>query len=152
MAIIQTLRDRKPDGRLVMSLSFDRPNLPMSFVLENNDRLFIPPQPKTVGVFGAVYQAGSFFYRPGTRISAYLKDSGGPQKIADRGEAFVVRARGAVLSAQQVRGFSSQPALPGDVIFVPVRTSKSAWERVLEVSSLIYQFGVGALTLKALGL
>ena len=152
MAIIKTLRDRKPDGRLVMGLSYDRPILPTSLALENNDRLFIPPQPKTVGVFGAVYQAGSFLYRPGARIGDYLKESGGPQKIADLSETFVVRADGAVASAQSVHGLNDQPALPGDVIFVSVRTSKSAWERLLEVSALIYQLGIGVLTLKVLGL
>ena len=82
----------------------------------------------------------------------YLRLAGGPQRIADRGGIFVVRANGSVLSGQQVHDLRGQAALPGDVIFVPVKTSGGAFEKLLAISSVIYQFGVGALTLKALGL
>jgi len=151
LAIIARLRDRKPDGRLVLALAPDAVTLPGQLGLENNDRIFVPPRPKTVGVFGAVYQTGSFLYAPATRIGDYLKLAGGPQKFADRGDIFVVRANGAVLSSHQVHGLGSKPALPGDVIFVPVRTSPNAFDKLVEIASLVYEFGIGALTLKALG-
>ncbi len=103
-------------------------------------------------MFGAVYEAGSFVWRPGTRISDYLRLAGGPQKIADKGEVFVVRANGSVLSNRQTYDFSGKPALPGDVIFVPVRTEEPPLlEKLLDVAALVYQFGIGALALKAIG-
>ncbi|MDQ2860028.1 MAG: SLBB domain-containing protein [Pseudomonadota bacterium] len=151
LAVIERLKARKPDGRLVLNLSFEARNLPGALALENNDRIFIPPRPTSVGVFGAVYEAGSFAFTPGTRISDYLRLSGGPQKIADKSEIFVVRANGSVQSSQQIHGFANRPALPGDVIFVPVRTSRTALEKLLDIATLVYQFGIGALALKAIG-
>lgn len=151
LAIIDRLKQRKPDGRLVLALAPDATALPGNLGLENNDRIYVPPRPKTVGVFGAVYQAGSFLFTPGSRIRDYLRLAGGPQKIADRGDIFVVRANGAVLSSHQISGFASRPALPGDVVFVPVRTAPSAFDKLVDIASVVYQFGIGALTLKALG-
>ncbi|MEP6967087.1 MAG: SLBB domain-containing protein [Pseudomonadota bacterium] len=151
LAVIDRLKQHKPDGRLVLSLGPEARALPGSLALEDHDRIIIPPRPKTVGVFGAVYQPGSFLFTPVTRLGAYLALAGGPQKIADKGDVFVVRANGAVLSSQQDRGLRSRPALPGDVIFVPVRTSRSAFEKLLDVATLVYQFGIGALAIKAIG-
>ena len=151
LAIIDRLKARKPDGRLVLTLGPDATALPGDLTLENNDRIFVPPRPKTVGVFGAVYQTGSFLFTPGLRVADYLKLAGGPQRIADRGEIFVVRANGSVLSSYQTHDFARRFALPGDVIFVPVKTSGGVFERILAIAAVVYQFGVGALTLKALG-
>ena len=151
LAIIERIKERKPDGRLVLDLGPAAVTFPVHVNLENNDRIFIPPRPKTVGVFGAVYQTGSFMFTPSTRLGDYLKLAGGPQKIADRGDIFVVRANGSVISSHQGRGFASRPALPGDVIFVPVRTSPSAFDKLVEIAGVVSQFGIGALTFKALG-
>lgn len=152
LAIIDRLKAQKPDGRLVLALGPDATSLPANLTLENNDRIYVPPRPTTIGVFGAVYQTGSFLYTPGTRISAYLRLAGGPKKIADRGDIFVVRANGSVLSVHQTHDLDRQPALPGDVIFVPVKTSGGAFEKLLAIASVAYQFGITALTLTALGL
>ena len=152
LAIIDRLKTQKPDGRLVLALGFDATTLPADLTLENNDRIYVPPRPKTVGVFGAVYETGSFLYTPGSRLSAYLSLAGGPKKIADRGDIFVVRANGAVLSAHQTHDLGRQAALPGDVIFVPVKTNGGLFEKILAVSSVIFQLGITAGTLSVLGL
>jgi len=150
LAIVNRLRERKPDGRLVLPIAPTATELPGALALENNDRVFVPPRPKTVGVFGAVYQAGSFEYSPGSRVGDFVRLAGGPQKIADRRDIFVVRANGSVLSSQQVHDLAKRPALPGDVIFVPVRTSPSAFDKLVEIATVVFQFGIGALTVKAL--
>ena len=152
LAIIDKLKEQKPDGRLVLALDIGATTLPANLTLENNDRIFVPPRPKTVGVFGAVYETGSYLFTPGTRISTYLQLAGGPKKIADRGDIFVVRANGSVLSSRQVGNFADQPALPGDVVFVPVKTSAPALEKILAIASVVFQFGITAATLVALGL
>jgi protein involved in polysaccharide export with SLBB domain len=152
IAILDRLKNQKPDGRVVLDLAPDAASLPGKLALENNDRIFVPPRPKTVGVFGAVYQAGSFLYRPGARVRDFVKEAGGPQKIADRDDIFVVRANGAVLSNRAVHDLGHQPALPGDVVFVPVRTSASLLDKILTVGAVLDQFTIGALTLTALGL
>ncbi len=146
-AVIERLKQHKPDGRFVLDVDYGAVSLPGDLALEDNDHIFVPPRPKTVGVFGAVYQPGAFRFRDATRISDYLRQAGGPRKIADKGEIFVVRANGAVLSSQQVHDFPNRPALAGDVIFVPVRTSPSAFEKLRDVAEVVYQLGVGAATL-----
>ena len=150
LSIIAKLRDQKPDGRVVLSLPYLAAALPGDLVIENNDRIFVPPRPRTIGVFGAVYQSGAFLYSSANaRIGDYLKLAGGPQKIADRGDVFVVRANGAVISSRATRNFLGQYALPGDVIFVPVRTSPSFFDRLVAIAGVVSQFGVTALTIKA---
>ncbi|HLZ84843.1 MAG TPA: SLBB domain-containing protein [Caulobacteraceae bacterium] len=152
LAIIDRLKAQKPDGRLVLALAPDATSLPAALTLENNDRIYVPPRPKTIGVFGAVYETGSFLYTPGTRLSAYLRLAGGPKRIAERGDIFVVRANGSVLSTRQTHDLANQPALPGDVIFVPVKTSAGAFEKFLLVAQVVSQFAITGLTLAALGL
>jgi protein involved in polysaccharide export with SLBB domain len=151
LAIIDKLKAQKPDGRLVLALGPDATSLPADLNLENNDRIYVPPRPKTVGVFGAVYETGSFLFTPGSRLSAYLRLAGGPKRIAERGEMFVVRANGSVISARQTHGLADQPALPGDVIFVPVKTSAGAFEKFVLIAQVLSQFAITGLTLAALG-
>jgi polysaccharide export outer membrane protein len=150
LAVIDRLKERKPDGRLVLDLTYGSNDLPGALSLEDNDRIYIPPLPKTVGVFGAVFEPGSFLFSSPTRISDYLKLAGGPQKIADRHEIFVVRANGSVVSTQQVHDLGNRPALPGDVIFVPVRTGLSIWDKLRDISTVVFQFGISAATLAIL--
>jgi protein involved in polysaccharide export with SLBB domain len=151
LAIIDKLKAQKPDGRLVLALGPDATSLPADLNLENNDRIYVPPRPKTVGVFGAVYETGSFLFTPGSRLSAYLRLAGGPKRIAERGDMFVVRANGSVVSARQTHGLADQPALPGDVIFVPVKTSAGAFEKFVLIAQVLSQFAITGLTLAALG-
>jgi protein involved in polysaccharide export with SLBB domain len=150
LAVIQHLKERKPDGRLVLDTPYEATALPGALALEDNDHIYIPPRPTTVGVFGAVYRTGSFLFRPGGRIGDYLKMTGGAQRFADRGATFVVRANGAVVSARQVHDLNSRPALPGDVIYVPVQTGPSLWEKLKEIAQVVFQFGLGAAALAVL--
>jgi polysaccharide export outer membrane protein len=150
LAVIDRLKERKPDGRLILDLTYGTSALPGALALEDNDRIYIPPRPKTVGVFGAVFEPGSFLFNSPTKVSDYLKLAGGPQKIADRGQIFVVRANGSVISTQQTHDLGNQPALPGDVVFVPVRTGASFWDKLRDISTVVFQFGISAATLAIL--
>ncbi|MEO7026931.1 MAG: SLBB domain-containing protein [Caulobacteraceae bacterium] len=147
LAVVDRLKQRKPDGRIVLDLPYGASTLPADLSLENFDTINIPAAPKTVGVFGAVYQPGSFLIAGARRIDDYLKLAGGPKRIADKGTIFVVRANGAVISITQTHDLRRQLALPGDVIFVPVRTSPTAFEKLRDISTVVYQLGVGAATL-----
>ena len=153
LAIIEQLKTRRPDGRIILDVEPGGEGLPMALLLENNDRVLIPPRPVTVGVFGAVFQPGSFAESSGDRIGDYLAKAGGPTRIADRSGLFVVRANGAVVSQQQ-RGRGNvldEYAMPGDIIFVPVQTrGNSLLDRVIEVATAIYQVSLGAVGLKVL--
>lgn len=76
--------------------------------------------------------------------------TGGAERFADRGATFVVRANGAVVSARQVHDLNDRPALPGDVIYVPVQTGPSLWEKLKEIAQVVFQFGLGAAALAVL--
>jgi protein involved in polysaccharide export with SLBB domain len=142
-AVLAKLRQAEPDGRVVLGIEPEASTLPGDLILENNDRIVVPPRPTTVGVFGAVYRPASFLLDPTkvTTVAEYLKRSGGPIKSGARGEIFVVRANGAVLAKRD--GALKSRALPGDVIFVPVRTqSSSLWAKIREISTVIFQLGL----------
>lgn len=152
--IIEQMRTRKPDGRLVLNLGPQSTSLPGDFVLENDDRIFIPPPPTSVGVFGAIYQQGSFVYRPTQTIGDYLKLAGGPERHAQKADMFVVRANGSVVAKREQgwgQDFEKLPALPGDVIFVPIKTEPSLlWDRLVQATTVLYNFGLGAAAIKVL--
>lgn len=142
--VLKLLADREPDGRVVLNLNPGATSLPGKVLLEQNDRLVVPPVPTTVGVFGAVYRPASFLINgPGKTLRDYIDQAGGTLRSADRGRAFVVRANGEVLTRS--KGMFNASALPGDVVFVPVRTrTNSIWAKLREVSSVIFQLGLSA--------
>jgi protein involved in polysaccharide export with SLBB domain len=149
--VIDQLRLQKPDGRLILPIPYGASSLQSDLPLENYDHINVPPRPKTVGVFGSVYEAGSFQYGEGTRLGDYLKLAGGARKhVSDGGQIFVVRANGSVLSTQQAHNLTDRPAYPGDVIYVPIRTGPSTLDKIKEISSIVFQFGLSAAAIAVL--
>ena len=144
-AVLQRLRGTEPDGRVVLNITETAATLPTDLVLENNDRIVVPPRPTTVGVFGAVYRPASFLM-DGTkpeRVESYIDRAGGALRAADRKNIFVVRANGDVLSRR--RGALKANVLPGDVVFVPVKTqASSTWAKIREISTIVFQLGLSA--------
>jgi len=60
----------------------DLPDIP----LEEGDRLYVPPTPAMVSVFGSVFYESSFLHRPEKRVEDYLAQAGGTTKRADTGQ------------------------------------------------------------------
>ncbi len=150
-ALLEKMRLAEPDGRLVLELPVTSSTLPGNLILENNDRIVIPPRVDTVGVFGAVYRPASFLMPQGPRprIKDYVERAGGTIRTADRGNIFVVRANGDVLTRK--RGGFDARALPGDVVFVPIKTqSTSLLAKIRDISSIIFQLGFSAAALAAI--
>jgi protein involved in polysaccharide export with SLBB domain len=151
-SVLDRMREAEPDGRVVLDLPPEAAMFPSELVLENNDRIVIPPRATTVGVFGAVYRPASFFLsgtNKALRVRDYLARAGGPIRAADKSSIFVVRANGSVISRRN--GALAAQVLPGDVVFVPVKTqSTSIWARIREISTVIFQFGVSAAALAAI--
>lgn len=143
------LRAQQPQGRIVLDLRPDAAALPLDIALENNDRLYVPPRPSAISVFGAVYRPGSFFAGSRRRVADFIEQAGGAQRGADRGEIFVVRANGEVLTRR--KGALSAVALPGDVVFVPIRSqSNSIWSKLRDISGIVVGLGVAAAAINAL--
>jgi len=140
-SVVSQLMSRKPDGRLVLEVVPADRTLPGDLIVENNDTIYVPPQPITVGVFGAVPSPASFQYLQDETIGDYLRRAGGPQKLADKSQIFVVRANGTLIA--QGRGLFrgsvlSQKAYPGDLIFVPVDATRGEfWARFRDITSAL---------------
>jgi len=151
-AVIERLRNARPDGRLVLSIPYESAAPPGELVLENNDHIYVPPLIRTVGVFGAVYRPASFRLSDANsteRVKDFIERAGGTEHMADKGNIFVVRANGDVLTRK--RGALSAHVRPGDVIFVPVKVrSYSLLEKLRDISSVVFQLGLGAAAVAAI--
>ena len=153
-AVLGQLRKRKPDGRVVLDIAENNRALPGELRLENNDSLYIPPQPVTVSVFGAVPSPASFKYESQTTIGTYLARAGGVQKIGDRSEMFVVRANGTVISRRKGNGkgdLLKARALPGDLLFIPIDASRGeGWARIKDIFQLLFSGALAAATINSI--
>lgn len=148
-SIVAQMREREPSGRLVFDLPVDAASLPAELVLENNDTIYVPPRPVTVGVFGSVPTPASFAYRSGLRIRDFVDLAGGIQKLGDKDEIFVVRANGTVVA--DGRSTLGAAALPGDLIFVPIEADRGEfWARLRDITGSLFGGIAGAATIKAL--
>ncbi|MFC4254983.1 capsule biosynthesis protein [Altererythrobacter xixiisoli] len=148
-SIVDQLRRREPTGRLVFDLPYDSATLPADLIMENNDTIHIPPQPVTVGVFGAVPTPASFAYRQGATIGDYITLAGGVQKLGDKGEIFIIRANGTVLADGW--GVRRAPALPGDLVYVPIEGNRGEfWARLRDITSTLFGGLVGVASIQAI--
>jgi protein involved in polysaccharide export with SLBB domain len=127
--------------------------------VEDGDRLYVPARANTVGVFGSVFNGGSYLLKPGNSIDDIVRLAGGPTRGADAGSMFVLRANGSVVSARQSssgwfgsgNGVSMLAALPGDTVFVPEELNKTTFvQEAKEWTQILYQFGLGAAALKTI--
>jgi protein involved in polysaccharide export with SLBB domain len=144
--LIQRLRGAEPDGRLVLNLPVTAQTLPGEMTLENDDRIVVPARIDTVGVFGSVYRPASFSLlgEPPRTVKDYIDRAGGPQRLADKGGIFLVRANGDVISHK--KGAMKVKVQPGDVIFVPMRTTpNTTWAKIRDITQAVFQMGLSAL-------
>lgn len=149
--LIEKLRAIKPTGRIVLQMPPDSRELP-KLMLEDGDRLLVPAVPSSVGVFGSVFNAGSYLREDGRFLADYLQLAGGPTRGADARSTFVLRANGTVVSNLQQAGwggglrdsFERTPALPGDTLFVPEELDKTTFiQHVKDWTQILAQFALG---------
>lgn len=153
--LIERLRALRPTGRIVLQLPPQATDLP-DLALEDGDRIYIPPRPTTVGIFGSVFNAATYLYSPERTIGDYLRLAGGPTKGADEDSIFVVRANGNVVSERQAAGLfrSSEiaqlPSEPGDTVFVPEQMDKTTFlQAAKDWTQVLFQFGLGVAGIKS---
>ncbi len=142
--IVQQLSARRPDGRVVLNLPPSADRLPGDLLIENNDTIYVPPRPTTVGVFGQVNSPSSFYYEGHGTIGDFVARAGGVQRQGRKSGVFVIRANGSVIGGRGTRVFGEQ-ALPGDLIYVPVDTLRGeTWARVRDLLAVLFQGAVTA--------
>lgn len=150
-AFIEKLKKNEPDGRMVLGITPEMRDLPSNISLENNDKILIPARIDIVGVFGAIYRPATFLMNDAERLKVkdYVELAGGPMRGADKGNIFVVRANGSVLSRS--RGAMGSLTLPGDTIIVPIKTQNvSILSKLVDISQIIFQFGLTAAAISSL--
>jgi protein involved in polysaccharide export with SLBB domain len=139
-AIITQLRNTRASGRVALPVKpkdKDYADFP-DMVMEDSDRLSIPHVPSTVSVVGDVYNPGSFIYEPRNTAGAYLNIAGKGKPQSDMRHAFVLRANGVVVAANNVNGlftgskFERVRLYPGDQIVVPYKLPTGAFLRGLQ--------------------
>lgn len=154
--IITQLRSIRATGRVALPVKptdrrvTDFPNI----LLEDNDRLVIPHTPSTVSVVGNVYNPGSFIFDPHTNSGSYLTMAGKGKPQSDMRHAFVLRANGIVVAANNVNGvftgskFEHLRLYPGDEIVVPYKLPTGAFTRGLrDWSQIASQLAITAAAL-----
>lgn len=139
-AIITQLKSVRASGRVALPVK-PRDNSLTDFpdmVMEDSDRLSIPHTPSTVSVVGDVYNPGSFIYEARNTAGAYLEVAGKGKPQSDIHHAFVLRANGVVVAANNVNGvfkgtkFDRIRLYPGDQIVVPYKLPTGAFVRGLQ--------------------
>jgi SLBB domain len=150
--LIARLRQMQATGRIVLELqpqSAGESSLP-NISLEDGDRLVVPSIPATVQVIGAVFNQNAFLYRDSGRVGDYLRMAGGPTRDADRGQAFVLRADGSVVSRGAkgpvfASGFDKQRLYPGDTVVIPGKGVRvGAMRGFLNWAQVFSQLALGA--------
>jgi len=148
--LVAQLRELRATGRIVLEFSPDSvsvnavPHIP----LENGDVFHVPSRPNTVSVIGAVYGQNVLLYKQDRHVSDYLSLAGGPNRIADKDHAFIVRADGSVYSRIKAKGvfsnhFEESRINPGDTIVIPEKPiAPSLTKRLLDYSQILSSFGL----------
>lgn len=155
--LVARLRAVRPTGRVVLQLEPDAQRLPV-LTVEDGDRLMVPAKPTTVGVFGSVFNAGSFLLQSSATVDDVMKLAGGPTRGADARGAFVIRANGTVVSARQQNSgwfggtsLAGLQALPGDTVFVPEEMNKSTFiQDAKDWTQILANFGLGIAALQTI--
>jgi protein involved in polysaccharide export with SLBB domain len=153
----QAMRKVQAVGRVALEFNDYRirlKDLP-DLSLENGDAIYIPRQPGTVNVFGAVNNAAAFMFKQNRRVSDYLTLAGGMSRNADQDEIYLLKADGTALNRSSGGWFSSvngYKLAPGDSIVVPEAIERGVGftQSLKEWTTILYQFGLGAAGLKVL--
>ena len=113
------------------------------------DIIYIPKKPDIVLVDGSVYNPTGIIYKPGRNAGWYLKQAGGPTTMANRKDAFVIRADGSVAGGPGgifSGGIESAEMRPGDMVVVPekVYSFSTKFKSSLAVAQILSSIGTAA--------
>jgi polysaccharide biosynthesis/export protein len=144
------IRGTRASGRVVLDMhpqsngDYELPDMH----LEDGDRLVVPFVPETVQVLGAVFNPHAFIFHQDAKAGEYLRLAGGPNREADRKQAFILRADGTVSSRDSnsssfSHGFNGTRLHPGDSIVMPEKkmhipalAQVLGWTQVLSQAAL----------------
>ena len=156
---VKKLKGVKATGRVSIALNEPERLKKTSYdiELEEADNLFIPTNPSTVQVVGAVYNQTAFVFDKDKNFSNYIDLAGGYTDSADEDNKYILKVDGTAVrpdsgflgiswSRNSSRWeFASQAVEPGDTIVVPEQLEKVSWMReIKDVTQILYQIAVTA--------
>ncbi len=161
--LIRTIREMKPQGRMVIRLRSleELRGSDDDIELNDGDRLIIPRKPEEVHVIGAVQNQTALLHRDGLTVQDYLDSCGGPLETAEPEMIFVIRADGSADSNRSVDrgirwnsskwrfdtgGLMNSEIHPGDTVVVPfdVKPKLSQLGVTATVTQIIFQAAIAA--------
>ncbi|MBE2241951.1 MAG: SLBB domain-containing protein [Burkholderiaceae bacterium] len=152
----------QPNGRIALELAPDVRSVDAlpDIVLENADRIIVPPRPGFVTVVGAVANNNAFLWRENRTAGDYLRIAG-PDEAADTSTMFILRADGTVQSPGESRGIFGRTTVdgvimhPGDALIVPNQLDFETWGRAFtrnmkDWTQILANFGLGVAAINSL--
>jgi polysaccharide export outer membrane protein len=125
--------------------------------LEDGDTLFIPSNPQSIQVMGAVFNQTAFIYDGSKSLSRYIDLAGGYTETADQKRVYVLKVDGTAVrpgggfslgswnSDSNRWEFGSRDLEPGDTVVVPEKLEKIAWMRnIKDITQILYQIATAA--------
>ena len=116
--MLTKLMTEQPDGRVVINLAAIMKGEDPDLILSDSDAIYVPEMIDWVLVQGAVYNPTSIAFREGQTLGYYLDWVGGPTKMADQNDIYVVKASGRTQSKVTM----NIPIARGDLIVVPAKS------------------------------
>ena len=125
--LAEELRSQNYTGRIVtdFSLLAMKSDPSKNFVLAHNDRIIIPPLQKVVYLFGDFRKPSNLVFKPGMRVSDYIKLAGGLKESAFK-ELVVIDPNGKthIYNNKFSLYSSSVEIYPGSIIYAPRNIGK----------------------------
>ncbi len=141
-------KSREQAGRVVVDFQklFLEGESSEDIVLRGGDLINIPRKSETVTVSGEVRNPGIVRYEPGRSPSYYIEKAGGFSRNADKGNTRVIKVdSGAWLMSGDVRNID-----PGDVIWVPGKLRRDAWELFKDTTRVMSEIATAIIVVRTI--
>jgi protein involved in polysaccharide export with SLBB domain len=151
--VLSRLKSQPATGRLVIQISADIAsweNTPIDIEVRAGDMLRVPKRPGFVLVSGQVYSSSAITFTPGKSAGWYMRQAGGANEVANKGDIFIIRANGSVIGRGSDSRFGhdvlSTQLDPGDVVVVPQKILGASvfWRNLLTVAQLSSSIAITA--------
>ena len=157
---LERIRNLKPEGRIALGLNpeyFNHVNNLPQIRMQNGDRIYIPPRPDFVYIYGSVNTESALIHKEGKTVQDYL-ELGGVSAGAELDSVILIRSDGSALTSKTkwFNNIYKTKVMPGDSIVMPEKLDREAsWSAIVrnakDITQIFYQLGLGAAGLKALG-
>ena len=151
--VVQQLKNQPPTGRLVIKITADIEswaNTATDIELRAGDVLTVPKKPSFVLVTGQVYNSAALTFVPGKSAGWYLSHAGGPTSMANKKDAFVIRANGSVVGRDS-GGWYNDKVLdtkmqPGDIVVIPQKIigGSTLWRNIIATAQVMSNIAITA--------